>query len=111
MSKANQKLNGLPESGGNDRVDKAKSKSRVGFMFALCMFVSMVLIGPASANATVDWTEISTMLDGVTTIFPSIGGMVTGIVPTLLVLAIVGFILRFFDAIIKAITNAVSFIK
>lgn len=111
MSKANQKLSGMPETGGTDRTEAAKSKSRVGYIFGLCLFVSMVLIGPASANTTVDWTEISSMLDGVTTIFPSIGAMVTGIVPTLLVLAIVGFILRFFDAIIEAISNAISFIK
>jgi len=68
---------------------------------------------PVSAAETggINWTGLSDMMSGVTEIFPAMGNMVTGIVPILLTLAIVGFILYFFDAILDAIKGAMSFFK
>lgn len=109
MSKANQHLNGGPERDSTDRKETSKLHGAMMWL-GLCLVVSFLCISPVSAE-TMNWTVVTEMLDGVTTIFPSIANMVTELVPTLLVLAVVGFVLRFFDSIITAISNAMNFIK
>lgn len=59
-------------------------------------FGALSNVGSAALNTT----AIIETITGVTTIFPSLGDMVVGIVPTILTLAVVGFILGFFDKIL-----------
>lgn len=55
----------------------------------------------SGASAAVNWTEITDMLDGVaTSLMPSLVSLVTAAVPVLIVLAIVGFVMGFFDKIL-----------
>ena len=110
MSKANQNLTGVPEKGSIDREEAGSKFPKALTWLGLCMFASVMCISPVSA-AEMNWSTVTNMLDGVTTIFPSIANMVTELVPIFLLLAVVGFVLRFFDSIITAITSALSFIK
>lgn len=64
-------------------------------------------IAPASAEV-INTTEIVEIINSMTTIFPSMGSMVIAIVPTLLILAVVGFLLGFFDSILDAINSCMK---
>lgn len=88
----------------------AKVKGKIVAGAGVIAGVSLVVL-PASANSTVDWTSLTEIINGATGIFPAIGSMVVGIVPTLMVLAVVGFIMYFFDAILDAVRGATSFFK
>lgn len=92
--------------------DKEKKKvshpavSRMLFLIGAVFFVSMAVIGSANATNTVNWSEITAMVDGVAGLMPSISGLVIAIVPTLLLLIVVGFLTGIFDGIIGGITAA-----
>lgn len=64
---------------------------------------------PAAAESLLNTTAIVDMIGSMTDIFPSMGNMVVAIVPTLLILAIVAFLLGFFDSILDAIQGAMKF--
>lgn len=64
-------------------------------------------VAPASAEV-INTTEIVEIMTSMTTIFPSMGSMVIAIVPTLLILAVVGFLLGFFDSILDAINGCMK---
>lgn len=68
-------------------------------------------IGAPAAAETINTTAIIEMITSMTTIFPSMGTMIVAIVPTLLILAIVGFLLGFFDSILEAIQGAMKFTR
>lgn len=87
------------------REAKNPAMARMMFLIGAVFFVSMVLIGNASAEA-INWTNITDMINGVAGIMPSIGNLVVAIVPTILLLIVVGFIVGIFDGIIGGLTNA-----
>ncbi len=68
-------------------------------------------IGAPAAAEMINTTAIVEMITSMTTIFPSMGTMVVAIVPTLLILAIVAFLLGFFDSILDAIQGAMKFTR
>ena len=74
----------------------------------LVLFVGMfVLAAPASAaELTINWTDIGNVISGVADIMPSIGNVVTSVVPILILLSVLGFVLGLFDGILSAIKNA-----
>ncbi len=116
MAKANQFLNSpdceVQSGESTDRKETQRSASRAMLLMGMCIFMTVLSIGGAAANSTtMNWTQITDMLSGVTTIFPSIGDMIVAIVPTLMVLAVVGFVLRFFDSIISMIESATRIFK
>lgn len=77
---------------------KAKQKARtVGL--GIVGFGALSGVGSAALNTT----AIIETITGVTDIFPSLGDMVVGIVPTILTLAVVGFIIGFFDKILAMV--------
>lgn len=80
----------------------------VGFTAILTKFVGL---GAPAAAEGINTTAIVEMITSMTTIFPSMGTMVVAIVPTLLILAIVGFLLGFFDSILEAIQGAMRFTR
>lgn len=95
------------------RITKVKGKVVAGATVAggLALTACPVSAAEAAETGGINWTSLGDMMNGVTGIFPAMGNMVTGIVPILLTLAIVGFILYFFDAILDAIKGAMSFFK
>lgn len=62
---------------------------------------------PAAAEV-INTTQIVEIITSMTDIFPSMGSMVIAIVPTLLILAVVGFLLGFFDSILDAINSCMK---
>jgi hypothetical protein len=55
----------------------------------------------ASASAAIDLNAtVGPILDSVTELIPSIINLIVGIVPAIIVLAVVGFIVAFFDKIL-----------
>lgn len=87
-------------------------RSKLGYKAAIAATGGAALIGSASAaEVSVNWTSIINLLDGVTTIFPSIGNMVIGIVPVIFVLIVVLFIVAFFDSIIGMIQGVMRIFR
>lgn len=65
----------------------------------LAATTSMILVGGAMAD--INWTEISSILDGVATnLFPSLVTLITAAVPIIIIVSIVGFITMFLDRIL-----------
>ncbi len=65
----------------------------------------------ANGTLTVNWTEISDLIQGAASIMPSIGNLVVAIVPVILVLIVVGFVTGIFEGIVDGIRNAFRFIR
>ena len=61
---------------------------------------SLSLIGGASAGEILNTTAVTGIFSDMTEIFPAIGNFVIAVLPTLLMLAIVGFVLGFFNKIL-----------
>jgi hypothetical protein len=79
---------------------------KVGFVEAHCVELvalgSTALVAVASAAVDINAT-IGPILDSVTALIPSIINLIVAIVPAILVMAVVGFIVAFFDAILSKI--------
>ena len=70
------------------------------FALAFC-FALIGLTQPASAAINFDLNgTVGPILDGVSALIPSIVNLIISIVPAIIVLAIVGFILKFLDQIL-----------
>lgn len=60
------------------------------------------LVSNVSAAAEINWTEITSILDGVaTSLFPSLVTLITSAVPIIIVVSIVGFVVAFLDKILN----------
>lgn len=66
----------------------------------------VAFIGGASAE-TINVTAITGILTDMGSIFPALGEMVVNIVPTLMILAVIGFIFKFFDKILAMVEKMV----
>ncbi|MDQ1252557.1 MAG: hypothetical protein QG646_1678 [Euryarchaeota archaeon] len=84
------------------------NKSMKGKIIAL-IGMALLMINPAAAE--VNWSDITTTIDGFVGIIPSFADMVSSIMPVILTIAIYGFIMKFWDKILAAIDNAISFLK
>jgi hypothetical protein len=59
----------------------------------------------ASASAEMCWTTITDILAGISTyMLPSLLDLVTGVIPLLIVLAVVGFVMKFLDKILDMLS-------
>jgi len=63
---------------------------------------SLMLVSSVSAE-TINWSNITAILDGVVTLFPSILNMVLAIFPIIITLTIIGFVVAFLDKILAMI--------
>ncbi|WP_456478197.1 hypothetical protein [Geoglobus ahangari] len=91
--------------------EKGKKGRPVKAVFLGLIFLGLLVMWPASAaNGTgVNWTEISNIIEGVSTLFPSFVTLVSNAMPILIFLGIIGFVLRFFDSIIDMIASLARF--
>jgi len=88
---------------------KVGRKAKAALLFLMGMFV---MAAPASAEElTINWTDIGNVISGVADIMPSIGNVITAVVPILILLAVVGFVLGLFGGILDAITNAFRYLR
>ncbi|AIY91117.1 hypothetical protein [Geoglobus acetivorans] len=80
--------------------------------FVVFMVFGLLLMWPASAangTATINWTQISDIITGVSGLFPSFVTLVSNALPILIFLGVIGFVLRFFDSIIDMIASLARF--
>lgn len=78
---------------------KLETVSAMKARIILAATTSMILVGGAMAD--INWTEISSILDGVATnLFPSLVTLITAAVPIIIIVSIVGFITMFLDRIL-----------
>jgi len=82
-------------------------KHRMPMLIGMCFFISMLVVGPASAE--INTTAIMDAISAFTDIIPGITDMITSVVPAIMTLAIVGFVLRFFNEIISMISSVLKF--
>jgi hypothetical protein len=62
---------------------------------------SVALLVSSASAADINWTEITTILDGVAnSLFPSLVTLITAAVPIIIVVTIVGFVVAFLDKIL-----------
>jgi len=64
--------------------------------------------GALAANDTtsINWTYITDIVTGAAGLFPAFVTLITNAVPILIILAVVGFVIGFFDSILDAISSA-----
>jgi hypothetical protein len=60
----------------------------------------LATIGGASAGEVINTTAITGLFSDLTIIFPSMGNLVVAVLPTIMLLAVIGFALGFFDKIL-----------
>lgn len=54
---------------------------------------------------SVDWTNLSNLISGAATLFPGIIDLITGVVPVIFVLIIVGFVVGLFRGLVDGLTD------
>ncbi|SFM90222.1 hypothetical protein [Methanolobus profundi] len=111
MAKANQCISNVPSEGSTEKKQNAMWKTRALFWLGSCLLVSMAMIGCASASTSINWTEMTDMVDGLATVLPSFGNLIMAAVPIILVLAVVGFATGMFDSILDGISSAFKVFK
>jgi len=110
MSKANNFLNKdlVPIDTQPTENKKAVAlKSRMQVMIGALFFICMFVVAPASAE--INTSAILEAINAFIAIIPGITTMITAVVPAIMTLAIVGFVLRFFNEIIGMISNVLKF--
>jgi hypothetical protein len=78
---------------------KEKAKGAKVRLALAASTASLMLVSSVSA-VEINWTEITSILDGVVDIFPSILTLVVNIFPIIIVVAIIGFVIGFLDKIL-----------
>ena len=95
-----------------ERREKIKKGVSAGLMF---LAMALMLLNPvAAANETspsINWTAIGDIIEGAGSIMPSVGELITAVVPVILLLIVVGFVTGLFDSIIGAISDAFRFFR
>lgn len=104
MSKANQSVRGYAPT-STDKKQSGAGTSRAMIWVGLCLFMAVVLVGTASAS--INLTGVEDAIDAFSTIMPKIGDMVIVVVPTIIVLSIVGFITGFWQNLLDMVKSMV----
>jgi hypothetical protein len=86
------------------RLWKSKTRKIVAVMAVFLMFMPGALA--ANESTSINWTYMSDLVSGVAGLFPSFVTLIVNAVPILIILAVVGFIVGFFDKILDAISSA-----
>lgn len=80
--------------------------TKAGIVSSVFMF--LMSVNPAAATE-VNWSEITSVIDGFVGIVPSFAAMISAVMPVLLVIALYTFIMRFWDKILDGIDSAFNF--
>jgi hypothetical protein len=104
MSKINKALTKYKQMAKAKALNKVTKAGIVGSIFML------VASNPAAA-AEVNWSEITTVIDGFVGIVPSFAAMVSAVMPVLLIISLYVFVMRFWDKILEGIDSAFHFHK
>jgi hypothetical protein len=94
-----QKETATPQEVTDERPRRVLSLPRIAIPGSILTL--LLLVSSVSADVTVNWSSIADIMNGVGTyVFPAIGNMVLSIVPTMIIIAVVGFVMMFFDKIL-----------
>ncbi len=87
---------------------KAKSSAvtRMLVLLGAILFVSMNVVAPAGATV---WDNITTMANGIATVMPAVGNIISAIIEPILLLVFVGFFVGLFDSLLGGIQHAFNF--
>ena len=86
--------------GIRERLNNRKRKA-VGVLLTF----ALLLMNPASAATySVNWTEISNLISGVASVFPGFIDLVTNVLPVVVIIAIIGFVVKFLDRILAMLS-------
>ncbi len=107
MSKANQSLTSREDVRPSGPQSKHSIAPRMPVVFGFLFFVCMFVVGGATAE--INTTSILEAIQAFVDIMPSITDMITTVVPAIMTLAIVGFVLKFFNQIIEMIGSVLKF--
>lgn len=94
---------------------KTEKKSRSAvmnamFLLAAIFFVSIAVIGPASADQYSEmWANITAMVNGMATVMPAVSNIILSVIQPILMLIFVGFFSGLFDGLLGGITHAFNF--
>jgi len=88
-----------------DAVNRNKNRfGHMGSRLAMGAGIAGVALVSSAAAVDVNWSPIANMLDGLgTQLFPSLLGLVVAAVPIIIMLAVVGFVMGFFDRILSVL--------
>lgn len=84
-------------------MDKVKSVGRSGLIPISLAVPYALSVGNYTA---INWTYITNIVEGAASILPSFVTLIVNAVPILIILAVVGFVIGFFDSILSAISSA-----
>jgi hypothetical protein len=89
---------------------KKVKRMNIGYVLAPFMIMLMALVSCVSAaNETIDFSSVGTLISGVATdIIPAMGSLVIAIVPVVMLLAVVSFVVLFFDKILSMFDKVFS---
>lgn len=85
------------------RLWKPKARKLIAVMAVFLLFMPGAL---AANDTSINWTYMSDLVSGAAGLFPSFVTLIVNAVPILIILAVVGFIVGFFDKILDAISSA-----
>ncbi len=84
------------------------SSFRMRIVLGSILFIATMVV-PSLAVDSVNWTQITDLLDGVQTIMPSITGIISSVITPMILLVVVGFVLGIFKGLLRGIENALNF--
>ena len=70
--------------------------------------LSFIVLNVGAASA-IDWTNISTLIDGIGGIMPSITNLISAIVEPIIVLSVVGFLTGMLNGLLEGLNSALKF--
>ena len=89
--------------------EKRKGFSRrIALTAAAVGTAGLTLISAASASVVPNWSDIVGIIQNLSyTVMPQLGNLIMAVVPVIIVLALVGFIVGFFDKILELINRTI----
>jgi len=93
------------------RFPRIQGNRTLVWMSAISLYAVLLLVSSASAADPVNWTELTSVIDGFVSIVPSFGTMIGAIMPILMTIAVYVFVLKFWDKLLGAIDSAFGMFK
>ena len=94
-----------------EKKPNASMKGKIAAFLTLALFTISNACANASATTEVNWTQITDVIDGFVGIVPSFAGMISAVMPVILMIAMYAFIMRFWKQILDAVGSAMNFFK
>lgn len=87
---------------------KPSIENRMTVKLGMILFVALAVLG-MPAMAAVNWTNITTLIDGITGILPAISNLISAIIEPIIVLSVVGFLVGMLQGLLGGLEGAMHF--